>query len=149
MNVSIMAVDSGGSPVGVDRMLPFTMHEELKNVSENMRCEPEVKVISAGYSMAGSDRIDIRIECAVEASVYSVHKENAIVDMSLDEANPKAAGNEKTLTLYYADSGERIWDIAKRYNTSMEAVKRENNLEADSLQDRSMLLIPKKRCART
>jgi hypothetical protein len=147
MKISIIAVDQTGGPAGIEKMMPFTLQEELKNVSDMMRCEPEVKVISASYSLMGVNRIDMRIECAVEAMVYSINKENAMVEMNIDEENAKACGREKSLTLYYADKGERIWDIAKRYNTSMEAVKRENNLEADSLDDRSMLLIPKKRCA--
>jgi hypothetical protein len=149
MYISILAVDQTGGPAGIEKTLPFMLSEEIKNVSDTMRCEPDVRVISAGYSMTGPDRIDIRTECSVEASVYSVSTENVIVAMSLDEMNLKECGSEKTLTLYYADRGERIWDIAKRYNTSMEAVKRENNIDADTLEDRSMLLIPKKRCAKT
>jgi hypothetical protein len=149
MSISVIAVDTSGGPAGIEKIMPFTLREELKNSSETMRCEPDIKVVSSGFSLTGIDRIDMRIECTVDVMVFSVSKENAIVAMSLDDASPKACGREKTLTLYYADRGERIWDIAKRYNTSMEAVKRENNLEADSLENRSMLLIPKKRCART
>ena len=79
--------------------------------------------------------------------IYSVGKETAITEMDLDTENEKQGGAGKTLTLYFADKGERLWDIAKHYNTSMDAVKKENNLEVDSLDQRNMLLIPKKRNA--
>ena len=147
MALSLFAVDQTGSPTGIEKSMPFSIKEELKNASDVMRCEPEVSVVSTSYSISGEGGIDMRVECAVEAMVYSISRENAIVEMSLDEENPKDSTREKTLTLYYADKGERIWDIAKRYNTSMDAVKRENNLETDSLEERSMLLIPKKHAA--
>ena len=35
-----------------------------------------------------------------------------------------------------------MWEIAKRYNTSMAAVMEENGLEGANVPQRSMLLIP-------
>ena len=148
MNISIIAMDTGGGPVCIEKMMPFTLNGELKSMGDNMRCEPEIKIISSGYTLMGLDRIDMRIECSVEATIYSVVSEMAVVDLNLDDTKPKTCEPGKTLTLYFADSGEKLWDIAKRYNTSMEAVKQENSLEVDILEERSMLLIPRKRCAR-
>ena len=45
------------------------------------------------------------------------------------------------LKLYFADDGEDIWDIAKKYKTSVSAVMEENDLGGDSVSGR-MLLIP-------
>ena len=36
----------------------------------------------------------------------------------------------------------RSWEIAKRYNTSLQAVMEENALEQTTLQEKRMLLIP-------
>ena len=59
-----------------------------------------------------------------------------------DEENPKQRQQTAALTLYFADQGERVWDIARRYSTSVDAVMRENGLENDRLSERGMLMIP-------
>ena len=46
------------------------------------------------------------------------------------------------LTIYYADEGETLWDIARLYCTSVEAVRLENNMTDDVIKARSMVLIP-------
>ena len=46
------------------------------------------------------------------------------------------------LILYYAEAGEALWDIARLYCTSMEAIQRENGLECEKMDSKGMLLIP-------
>jgi len=146
MAVSIIALESVGSPVSIEKALPFVLKEDISNTSEVMRCEPELTVTSVAYSMMGIDKIDLRIECVLEAAIFGVSYENVIAEMLVDDTCEKECVPRKTLTLYFADKGENIWDIAKRYNTSMNAIKRENSLDDDELCERSMLLIPKARC---
>ena len=49
---------------------------------------------------------------------------------------------DASLIIYYAERDEDIWDIAKRYNTSLAAVMSENSLEGGRLCEKRMLLIP-------
>ena len=51
-------------------------------------------------------------------------------------------GDDSALTIYYADESEDIWDIAKRFNTSVQAVMEENGLEDERVRRRGMILIP-------
>jgi LysM repeat protein len=146
MTVSAIATDVQGGPAYIEKVMPFTITEEMRSTCDNMRSQPEITVITTSFSHA-SGHIDLRVECVISAVVYGVSNENVASDMSIDETRPKES-KQKTLTLYFADKGEGLWDIAKRYNTSVDAVRRENNLEADSLPERSMLLIPKKHCAK-
>ena len=146
MVVSAMGTDLQKGPVSIDKAVPFTLSEQLTEGGENLRCDPEVHVVSSAFSL-GSNGIDLRVDCIVTALVFSSASENLVADMSLDETRAREC-HQKTLTLYFADKGEGLWDIAKRYNTSMDAIRRENNLESDMLPERSMLLVPKKHCAK-
>lgn len=146
MNVSAMASDDMGGPVCIDKAQPFTLTEEMREPCESMRCDPEIIVLSTAFSL-NAGQIELRTDCLVSAVVYGTSNENVASEMMLDETRPKE-NKQKTLTLYFADKGEGLWDIAKRYNTSMDAIRAENNLEVDTLPERSMLLIPKKHCAR-
>ena len=45
-------------------------------------------------------------------------------------------------SIYFSDAGESVWNIARRYNTTMEAIMRENHLESEQVPEKCMLLIP-------
>ena len=145
MHVAVLGSDTAGSPVSVEKTVPFKLQEELAKSDDSMRCDPELEIVSASGTLVGSSRIDLRVECTLEVIVYATRNETVVTDLTVDEENEKEATPRKTLTLYFADEGERLWDIAKRYNTSAEAIRRENSLEDDTLPQRSMLLIPKAR----
>ncbi|MFT8888022.1 MAG: SPOCS domain-containing protein [Ethanoligenens sp.] len=145
LQVAVFAVDMQGGPVCTDKTVPFTLKEEVKNAAKTMRGDPDLHVVSSSYTLTGPNRLDLRVECAVDATVYAVLQENALTELDVDDSQPKELPPQKTLTLYFADKGESVWDIAKRYNTSPDGIKRENNLEDDALDARSMLLIPKQR----
>ncbi|MEG0978834.1 MAG: LysM peptidoglycan-binding domain-containing protein, partial [Oscillospiraceae bacterium] len=46
------------------------------------------------------------------------------------------------LTIYFSQGGENVWDIARRYNTTVEAIMRENSLADEQVSEKAMLLIP-------
>ena len=45
--------------------------------------------------------------------------------------------------LYYAEPGEQLWDIAKRYGVDCAKIAAENELATETLAERTMLVIPK------
>ena len=49
---------------------------------------------------------------------------------------------KKTLTLYFPEPGEQVWEIAKRYSTAPAAILEENGLTDDGAAGEGMLLIP-------
>ena len=46
------------------------------------------------------------------------------------------------LTIYFCDSGESLWNIARKYNTTVEAIMLENDLTDDVVEKSRMMLIP-------
>ena len=103
--------------------------------------DPVCHVISSAFSLVGREKIDMRCEVSVRGCVTCTVKKNAISAITLDEARAKAKEYNR-LYIYYADAGESVWNIAKRYNTPANAIWDENNLDSDILQGKSMLLIP-------
>ena len=54
----------------------------------------------------------------------------------------KVRDGDYALKLYYGVENEEIWDIAKRYSTSVDAIMEENDLYSERLEQNGMLLIP-------
>ena len=93
-----------------------------------------------GFRINTKNSIEIKSEISIKATVSSIDNFKVIDDISADEENIRS--KDASLTIYYADKGESIWDIARSYCTSVDAIKLENDLSEDVLQKRGMLLIP-------
>lgn len=46
------------------------------------------------------------------------------------------------LVIYFADKNERLWDIAKTFKTSVELIKKENEITKDFCETSRILIIP-------
>ena len=71
--------------------------------------------------------------------VSDICSERYVCDVKEIEAEAKKS---PALTVYYCEGGEKIWDIAKRYSTTVELIKRENGIDGDTVAKKRMLLIP-------
>lgn len=103
--------------------------------------KPSASVMSCTYNLIGKEEIELRCEVLISGCMFCEVVCNAIHDIALNEENPKEKEANK-LYIYYADRGESVWDIAKRYNTSAGVIWEENDLASDKIDEKSMLLIP-------
>lgn len=68
-----------------------------------------------------------------------------ISDMRLEENTPRDTSGQPSIILRMVGEGERLWDIAKAYGTTMEEIGQANALSEETLPVGQVLLIPKKR----
>lgn len=108
---------------------------------ERISFDPACDIISSSYSLVGKEKIDIRCEAVAKGHVYCTVNVPALTDIAIDEAKPKVK-EESRMYIYYAEPGESLWDISKRYNTSPNAIWEENAADSDILPEKKMLLIP-------
>ena len=76
------------------------------------------------------------------AFASSEQTQNITADITLDTENQKRQ-TQAALTIYFAQAGESVWDIACRYNTTADAVLTQNALSGDTLTENRKLLIPR------
>ena len=91
----------------------------------------------------GSNSIEIKINPELFGEIYVSKKQDMVISVMTDETSavPK---DDASLTVYYASAGEDIWDIARKYYTCAEMIKRENDISEDKVKNSGMLLIPMK-----
>ena len=128
------------------RCLYFDQSTELSqevavDVLGEVSFEPTADVASSSYNLVGREKMELRCELVISGCVYSTLKQSAIADVTVDAQKEKVRDAGK-LIIYYSDPGESVWDIAKHYNTSANAIWDENAVEQDILPDKRMLLIP-------
>lgn len=100
----------------------------------------ELSVANAQVTLQGAV-LTVKFTLSAECSAETL-REVAAVTAVYQNAPRTAAADAAALTVYYADAGEPLWDIAKRYGASVENIASINGLSGGELAQRTMLLIP-------
>lgn len=99
-------------------------------------------VSSCVYTITAESTVEVKAEIGIKGWISDCDIINAITDISIDTSAPREKPNDYALRLYFAENGEELWDIAKKYGASISQVIEENELDSSIVKDRKMLLIP-------
>ena len=144
MNVCFIALDENNTPFYIERILDFNHTPDSSEQLANYVSEINVSPISIGYNISKENKLDIKANLSIYGAIYLNEKYNMITSAQSDETIPGDKDTGASLTIYYASEGEPLWDIARKYYTSVNAIKRENDISEDKVPTNSMLLIPMK-----
>ena len=113
------------------------------NISEsNAYCEPEIEIISCGFTLTSPENMEIRIDLGINAAIYECSEISLISDFAIDENKIQKRKSNCALVIYFCDKGEKVWDIARNYNASVEEIMNINDLKKDVMEETKMLLVP-------
>lgn len=140
LNICIIAYDKDKTPIYIERSVEFMKNIETER-NFNSIDKVTASVSSLSYRLSDNNTIEIRSEIRYCITLTDTETCNNITSVTADEEN-KIKKNTCALTLYYAEKGEKLWDIAKEYSTAMQKLIEENSLENDVLDSSKMLLIP-------
>ena len=141
-NVCILAMGSEGKPFYFERMVDFKCSHDWSNTSDSMKCDAMVHIKSMNYRITGNSGIEVKVELSLTAAILQEFSYKAIIAASTDEEHPVLKDSKAALIIYYAETGESLWNIARQYYTSVNAIKEENDLSDDNVVSKGMLFIP-------
>ncbi len=125
----------------VERQIGFEYSKNIIADGDEIKPELTLNSTAVTFTIQNDNKLDIRAELEINGILFNVKKTELITDIDLnDEAKKERALS--TLTIYFADKGESVWDIAKRYNTTVDLIKQENNISSPKLESNQRLLIP-------
>lgn len=143
LNICMFAYDHDGQTVYIEQTHSFSQKIAVREAYETLLFSPQVRAQNATFTMSSQEKLEVRCSLRITGSLCSQYRKTVICDIVLDESHPKER-QENMLYLYYASEQEQVWEIAKRYNTSVEAIQQGNQLEDAVLDSSKMLLIPMK-----
>lgn len=139
VTLSALVTSSDGKTDIIEEEAPFELVKE--NAAPDSAAEVSASVISCSFSMSSSGSIEVKAELKICGSISSAISAKALTDISVIEEEPAERDGDYALKLYFAEDGEDVWEIAKRYKTSVSAVMEENDLEDETVHG-GMILIP-------
>ena len=140
----VMARNESKNPVFLEGEVPFEHEFNLPEecIAEQSRFEPKVNIVSCSYYLADSNNIELKAELKIGGAIMCQNAKSMLCELEVLTDKKKSRQDCYALKLCYCDANDDIWEIAKKYSTSISAIMEENDLDDDKVTQRGMLLIP-------
>ena len=142
LTYTIAGKDSSGFIIMTDKDETFEESFSIEECCPEGSATSEVTVNNVSYNITPENTLVAKADVNVSLSVFNSSSVKAISEINVDDTVRKVRDGDYALKLYYGIENENIWDIAKKYSTSVDAIMEENNLYSERLEKDGMLLIP-------
>ncbi|MFZ5351242.1 MAG: DUF3794 and LysM peptidoglycan-binding domain-containing protein [Bacillota bacterium] len=117
---------------GMNDQIPFKHYVDIPGTKLGMLNNVKCEVDDASYSLMNSEMIELRVVISIYADIWK-KTEKKIVDR-IEEVEGVAFDPSRipAVTIYIAQKGDTMWSIAKRYNTTVDALVKLNNIDNPS-----------------
>lgn len=140
-NVTVIYKDSDGQTGVISKPVDFDSSIKIKNKSERLFTIGCAQISGCSCVATGDSRLELKTEIIANGIVFSSVLKKYVSNIQIKNESPEK-NNPCALTVYYCDKGESIWNIARRYNTTVDAVMIENELTDEIITECRMILIP-------
>lgn len=132
--------ESTGLPRLLEKEEPFEYSFTPESLSGDDRLRLSASAMNTAYTLSSAADVTLRSEIRLEGALTRLTEVEALTDLMINEE--ETLPRRYALKLYYGNTGEAVWDIARRSHTSVEAIMAENDLTDEVLSRSGMLLIP-------
>ena len=122
-------------------MVPFSYLLESNETDEAMSYDLLGTVEQLSIGLLGSEEVEIKAVLAIRSFLKSPVNFSDITDISYLPNDLKEQENAAGIIGYIVKDGDKLWDLAKKYNTTMESIMEVNNLEHPELKCGQKMLI--------
>ncbi|MBQ7654123.1 MAG: DUF3794 domain-containing protein [Clostridia bacterium] len=138
--VSLLGKDESGAPFYVERNISLDKTIPAKTEDDSCNVLTDVGAVDVSFILGGEDTVEIRFDATICVDIVESKDVKLISEIKIDENSRKQPS--PSFTVYFADPGETLWDIARRFNTTIDDISQENDSSALNSDERRMLFIP-------
>ncbi len=144
-NVLYLA-DNGEKPVHcVEREIPFRQVLDAKGIRAGMSLDVEMDIDHYSYSILNSRDVEVRLLIGLKTRVGKHLEVPVIVRATEQPLEDRASERMSSVTIYFTQPGDTLWNIAKRYYTTVSELVSSNAIdESEALVPGSQIIILKK-----
>lgn len=126
--------------------LPFQQVIKIDNISSEMDPIISANVEDIEYKQNGENQIQVKIKINVGVIADKEENINSITKLEiLDEEVPSMP----SMVVYFVKSGDTLWNIAKKFRSTVEYIRETNGLTSDTIYPGQRLLIPRLQISKT
>ena len=139
--VSMLYISTDGEVCMAKSLVPLEYNVNTDVDSSEALCDLKLQIDSFSYNIVSSDEIDLRINLSYKIIIKNHISQEIVQDIECDKTN---CNYEKHgITVFFCDGNENLWDIAKKYKTTVKDIALANELDDNIVVKKGMkLLIP-------
>lgn len=134
-NVFYVTADDSVPMGGLKAVVPFSHKLQLKTC-DNMEYTLNAYVEQLGAVMTGKDEIEIKGSVAIDAVCFESYELAAAKDCSVEELDEKEYLKLPCIVGYISDGKEMLWEVAKKFHTTVEQIRNDNSVLPDMCDER-------------
>lgn len=125
--------------------IPFEQEIEVKGAKEDMSVDITATIDTISFSMLSPREVEVRITLSFDVFVTKEVNGQIVTEMLCFDNGEEEFENVASAVIYVVQKGDTLWEIAKRYNTTVEDLVLVNELESpDRIYPGEKLLVLKK-----
>lgn len=106
--------------------LPFTFNIDNEQINSNKIVNTKINCAQDEFVITSDGMIDCKVNLEFETEMYNNANMNIIDEIEMSEEENNA---NPSMVIYIVKEGDTLWNIAKKYKTTMEDIINVNNLE--------------------
>ena len=110
-------------------------------LDEDCACEAVFQLQPEGYAAAGSGAVELRYDAVFQLQSFAKQKLQNLVGGTLDLTRQPRA-ERASVVIRRTGAQQPLWDLAKRYKTTAQAIQTANHLTQPEVEAGRLLLIP-------
>ena len=139
IEMSALVLTSDNGIENCDRSVPFSI-----TLPYNCdRADIKANITEINSSVQGDDA-DMRFSLVLTGAMFTQDQTDMVTGVEINEAKVKEQA-KTSLTVYYPEKNEAVWDIAKRYGVAVEAISTANSIAEETVGERKIILISRKK----
>ncbi|MDF2840399.1 MAG: hypothetical protein K0Q99_1171 [Clostridia bacterium] len=127
-----MSSFSGEPMCSLKEQIPFRHFVDIPGLKLGMQCITKANIESLTFSAMNSQMIEVRVVISVSADAYKQTDKRLVTKVEEVEGVVIDQSRIPAVTIYLVQKGDSLWSIAKRYNTTVDALVKLNNIENPS-----------------
>lgn len=134
-------VEDDGCPIEMHTdSVPFEQFVEIPGMDANTCCEVNLQVDQVQVNLLDNSEYEIKGVVSINAIALQQDEVSVIISVE-QEKTASDTEEEAALVGYIVQKDDKMWDIAKRYRTTVENIMEINALTSDSIKPDDRLII--------
>lgn len=140
-NIMYIGAENDIPVASMSGTIPFEEKIEVKGINENARYNVGASIENIMASMISGEEAEIKVSILLDVIAFARIEKNVIQNVMLEETDKNAAMKKPALVGYVVKQGDTLWDIAKRYKTTIDTIKTVNELSGERIAQGEKIII--------
>ena len=123
-----ISADEKKSTFNIKQEIPFRSSMEIPGITPEMVADNDIILKDLWFDKINNRQIEVNAGIVVNTAISSQEKHQLVKNISFLE-NAQEIQNSPGIIVYITRVGDNIWKIAKKYRTTIDEIKRVNELD--------------------